>query len=270
MCMNEQTDIHARLMSQYPQVPEWWYAIIFCESPAWQYFILALIISVIYVIRIRMIQAVTNQQVRLNVVTELIIGYALPGRPVSMLISKTWGYITMAQALLLTSDFKVGRYMKIPPPSMFWAQVVATVIARTVQLGVQAWMSTNAKNLCDPAQKDGFICPSTEVFGTASTIWGVIEPTTQFSQGQVYYALVFFFLIGFACPITSYLINWKWPNRIIRYVNFPVIFSETGTIPSASAINYVPWAVVGFIFQCVIRRRHFSWWTKYNFVQNTL
>ena len=28
----------------------------------------------------------------------------------------------------------------------------------------------------------------------------------------------------------------------------------------------MPWAIVGFIFQYVIRRRHFSWWTKYNYV----
>jgi hypothetical protein len=35
-------------------------------------------------------------------------------------------------------------------------------------------------------------------------------------------------------------------------------------MPPATAVNYVPWAIVGFIFQYVIRRRHFSWWTKYN------
>ena len=29
--MSEQADIHARLMSVYPQVPEWWYACIFCR-----------------------------------------------------------------------------------------------------------------------------------------------------------------------------------------------------------------------------------------------
>ncbi len=127
---------------------------------------------------------------------------------------------------------------------MFWAQVVATVIAGTTQLGVQAWMFTNIENLCDPAQKDGFICPSTEVFGTASIIWGVIGPARQFSQGQVYYgacsgtwatvallnfflALVFFFLIGFACPVISYLISWKWPNSIIRYVKYALIFLPT-------------------------------------------
>jgi hypothetical protein len=30
--MHEQPDIHARLMAVYPQVPEWWYAIIFGGS----------------------------------------------------------------------------------------------------------------------------------------------------------------------------------------------------------------------------------------------
>jgi OPT family oligopeptide transporter len=29
--IGEQPDIHARLMSKYPQVPEWWYAIVFGE-----------------------------------------------------------------------------------------------------------------------------------------------------------------------------------------------------------------------------------------------
>ena len=69
---------------------------------------------------------------------------------------------------------------------MFWGQVVATVIAGTVQLGVQAWMFTNIPDMCTPTQKDGFICPSTEVFGTASIIWGAIGPALQFSKGQIY------------------------------------------------------------------------------------
>ena len=35
-------------------------------------------------------------------------------------------------------------------------------------------------------------------------------------------------------------------------------------IPPATAVNYIPWAIVAFIFQYLIRRRHFSWWAKYN------
>lgn len=278
--MSEQPDIHARLMSRYPQVPEWWYASLMVtmfvfgvvsieiwhtEFPVWA-FVLSLIVAFVYCIPIGMIQAITNQQLGLNVITELIIGYALPGRPIAMMMFKTWGYITMYQALQFTSDFKLGHYMKIPPRPMFWCQVVATVIAGTVQLGVQAWMFTNIPDLCSPSQPNGFICPSTEVFGTASFIWGVIGPKRQFSQGQIYSGLVWFFLVGALCPLAAYLIALKWPNSFMKYVNFPVIFSGTGAIPPASAVNYVPWAIVGFIFNYVIRRRHFAWWTKYNYV----
>lgn len=46
--------------------------------------------------------------------------------------------------------------------------------------------------------------------------------------------------------------------------SFPIIFSGTGNLPPATPINYVPWVIVGFIFNYVIRRRHFGWWTKYN------
>ncbi|KIJ67169.1 hypothetical protein HYDPIDRAFT_37757 [Hydnomerulius pinastri MD-312] len=278
--MHEQPDIHARLMSKYRQVPEWWYMIIFVsmfvfgvicielwptEYPVWG-FVVALLIAFFYIIPVGMIQAITNQQVGLNVITELIVGYAIPGKPLAMMMFKVWGYNTMAQALQFASDFKLGHYMKIPPRTMFWAQVAAGAVAGTVQLGVQAWMFTNIPDMCTPHQKDGFICGYTETFGTASVIWGVIGPQRQYSNGQLYHGLTYFFLVGALCPIATWLISIKWPNSFIRYVNFPVIFTGTGLMPPATAVNYVTWGIVGFIFQYIIRRRHFSWWTKYNYV----
>lgn len=204
--LHEQPDIHARLMSRYKQVPEWWYGIVFVsmfvfgvlaieiwptQMPVWA-FVLALIISFVYIVPIGMIQAITNQQIGLNVITELIIGYALPGHPIAMMMFKTWGYITMVQALQFSSDFKLGHYMKIPPRHMFFCQVVATAVAGTVQLGVQAWMFTNIDGICDHHQKDDFTCPSTQVFGAASIIWGVIGPARQFSKGNIFYREVMF------------------------------------------------------------------------------
>ncbi len=42
------------------------------------------------------------------------------------------------------------------------------------------------------------------------------------------------------------------------------MFTGVGLIPPASAVNYVPWAIIGFLSQYVIRRRHFPFWAKYN------
>jgi OPT family oligopeptide transporter len=119
---------------------------------------------------IGLIQATTNVQVPLNVITELIIGYALPGRPLAMMLFKTWGYNTMIQALQLTSGFKLGHYMKIPHHPLFWCQIVATVVGGTVQLGVQVWMVYNIEDFCSPHQRDGFTCPEITLFDTASIV----------------------------------------------------------------------------------------------------
>ena len=68
-----------------------------------------------------------NGSLRPSVIAELIIGYMLPGRPIAMMLFKTWGYITMAQgmidnlisslkcsrleALTFSSDFKLGQWV---------------------------------------------------------------------------------------------------------------------------------------------------------------
>jgi len=83
---------------------------------------------------------------------------------------KLWNQNTLVQALQFTSDFKLSHYMKIPHCSMFWCQIVVTVAAGTVQLGVQAWMFSNSKNVYSPDQPDMFTCTGTNVFGTASII----------------------------------------------------------------------------------------------------
>jgi len=235
------------------------------ELPIWA-LIIALLIAFIYIVPIGMIQAITNQQVGLNVITELIIGYMLPGRPIAMMMFKTWGYIAMAQGLQFASDFKLGHYMKIPPKHMFWAQIVASIVALTTQLGVQAWMFSNIPNMCTSDQDSGFICLSTTVFGTASIIWGVIGPENMFGSKFMYHPLLYFFLIGAVGPAVPWLMTKRWPDSWAKYINLPVIFTGTGNIPPATAVNYVPTALVGFIFNYVIRRRSFSWWSKYNYV----
>ncbi|KAF9261975.1 small oligopeptide transporter [Marasmius fiardii PR-910] len=261
--LREQPDIHARLMSHYPQVPDWWYYIVFVvpfalgvisielwptHMPVWA-LVLAIMIAMVYVVPVGIVQAITNQKVALNVITELIIGYALPGRPVAMLMFKTWGYITMAQAMVFTGELKLGHYMKVPPRAMFWAQVIGTILAGTTQLGVQSWMFSNIPKMCDLHQPDGFTCPFTAVFGVSS----IIVP------------LVYFFLIGAIAPVIPWLISKRYPHSFMKYIH-PIVFAGTNLLPPATAVNFVPSAIVGFIFQYLIRRYRFSWWEKYNYI----
>ncbi|KAJ6475755.1 small oligopeptide transporter [Mycena vitilis] len=282
--LREQPDVHAKLMTAYPQVPDWYYGCIFVVTfifaciciECWDTtmtipaLILALCMAILYVIPVGMIQAVTNWQIGINVITELVVGFILPGRPLAMMMFVISRLMTPASAILFTADFKLGHYMKIPPRPMFWCQVRCTHVVQTVQLGIQTWMFSHITDLCTPTQKDEFTCAFTQVFGTASVIWGVIGPGLFFSMGQIYLrlmavaALVFFFVIGAACPIILWLITRRRPDTILNYLR--LIFSALGQIPPATAINFVPWAIFGFVFQYIIRRKHFAYWTKYNYV----
>jgi len=183
-----------------------------------------------------------------------------------MMIFKTFTYVSVSQAMMFTADFKLGHYMKIPPRVIFFSQILAIIVAGTAQLGVQAWMFQNIPHLCSPDQKDKFTCGPTQVFATASVVWGVIGPALQFSSGQIYYGLLWFFLIGAVCPVVAWALSRRYPRSWVTYINFPVLFGGVSLIPPATALNYIPWVMVGFVFQYLIRRRRFTFWAKYNYV----
>lgn len=67
----------------------------------------------------------------LNIITEYVIGYIYPGYPVANMCFKVYGYISMTQAITFLQDFKLGHYMKIPPTTMFIAQVSLQNLTRT-------------------------------------------------------------------------------------------------------------------------------------------
>lgn len=272
-------DIHQKLMRAYPEVPNWWYLTIFVISFGvsfaviynwpiylpWWGLILAVAISAIFVLPIGIIQAVTNQQPGLNVVTEFIIGYALPGHPIANVTFKTYGYITCTQALTFTSDLKLGHYTKVPPKAMFWAQVLGTLIAGVVNLATATWLMDTVENICTQ-QAFPFTCPNARTFYSASVIWGAIGPQRMFGPGSPYYPTLWFFLIGILIPIPFWFLAKKYPNSWVKYIHTPLILNSIGMMPPAVPLNFSMWILAGFVFMYYIRRNHFQWWRKYNYV----
>lgn len=57
----------------------------------WWAFVICVTIPLIWTIPIGIIFATTNIQIGLNVFTEFVIGYMLPGRPVAMMLFKAYG-----------------------------------------------------------------------------------------------------------------------------------------------------------------------------------
>lgn len=285
--MNQLGDVHTRIMKRnYKEVPQWWFhsililmvalALFACEGfdkqlqLPWWGILLACGIALFFTLPIGIIQATTNMQPGLNVITELIIGYIYPGKPLANVAFKTYGYISMAQALSFVGDFKLGHYMKIPPRSMFTVQLVGTVISSSVYFGTAWWLLTTIPNICDVdllPEGSPWTCPGDDVFYNASIIWGVVGPLRMFTKYGVYGQMNWFFLVGLLAPLPVWLLSLKFPEKKwITLINMPIIIGATGGMPPARSVNYITWGIVGIFFNFYVYKKFKGWWARHNYI----
>ncbi|XP_030454602.1 oligopeptide transporter 4-like [Syzygium oleosum] len=279
-------DIHTKLMRNYKDIPQWWFhvllaatiivSLILCtllkkdvQMPWWG-LLFAAALAFIFTLPISIITATTNQTPGLNIITEYVMGVILPGHPIANVCFKTYGYMSMAQAISFLSDFKLGHYMKIPPRSMFLVQFIGTIIAGTINLGVAWWLLDSIHNICHknllPANSP-WTCPGDRVFFDASVIWGLVGPKRIFGSEGNYGALNWFFLGGLLGPVVVWLLHKSFPKQSwISLINLPVLLGATAAMPPATALNYNSWILVGTIFNFFVFRYRKIWWQRYNYI----
>ncbi|KLO10879.1 OPT oligopeptide transporter [Schizopora paradoxa] len=276
----EKDDIHAKLMRNYPEVPDWWYLLAFCfffclaiiaaevwhtGVPVWA-LLLSVALPILYVLPSGFIFAMTGQGITLNLLAQIIPGTLLPGNPLANMVFKAYSVQTLTEATMFVQDLKLGHYIKVPPRATFLVQLLATCIAAFVQVGVKEWMFANVKDICQVNQRSDLSCPHNQVFFTASAVWGLIGPNRQFGSGSIYHFQLYAIIIGALLPLPFWLWQRRRPDSWVKYVSIPIILNGVSFIPPATGINYSSWFFVGFIFQYLIRRRNFGWWSKFNYV----
>ncbi|XP_010520948.1 PREDICTED: oligopeptide transporter 6 [Tarenaya hassleriana] len=284
---NKKMDIHTKIMKKnYKEVPMWWFLVILVLNIAliifisihynatvqlpWWGVLLACAIAVFFTPLIGVIAATTNQAPGLNIITEYVIGYIYPERPVANMCFKVYGYISMTQALTFISDFKLGHYMKIPPRTMFMAQVVGTIVAVVVYSATAWWLMADIPHLCDTnllPPDSQWTCPMDRVFFDASVIWGLVGPRRMFGDLGEYSNVNWFFLGGAVAPFMVWLAAKAFPNQTwISKIHIPVLMGATAMMPPATAVNFTSWIVVAFIFGHFVYKYRREWWKKYNYV----
>lgn len=280
LARTQEDDVHMRLMKKYKDAEDWWYVLLFAimiglsfavvcawdtNFPWWAY-IVCIILPVVWTVPVGIVQAITNWQLGLNVLTEYIVGYMLPGRPLAMMMFKNYGYLCMAQALYFVQDLKLGHYMKVPPRTMFWSQLIASIWSAIIQIAVMNWALGNIPDVCSDANIHSWNCPSAKVFFTASVVWGAIGPARMFSGDALYSSLQWFWLVGAIAPIATWFLARRFPRSVMRYVSMPLVFGSSGMLPPATVMIFYCWGLVGTIFNYFLRRRKLGWWLQYNYL----
>ncbi|CAN1835229.1 Oligopeptide transporter 5 [Linum perenne] len=285
----QQTDVHTRLMKKnYESVPQWWFLAIAAVSFAlslftiegfgkqlqlpWWALVLACAISLVFTLPIGIVQATTNQQMGINVITELIIGYMYPGKPLANVAFKAYGYISMSQALSFLADFKLGHYMKIPPKSMFLVQTVGTIVASTVRFATTWWLLSSVENICDITKLpkgSPWTCPGDSIFYNASIIWGVIGPLRIFNVKGNYAKMNWFFVIGILAPVPVWLLSRKYPEKKwIAKIHIPIFISGMGGLLPAKPVHYLSWGAVGVFFNYYVYSKYKGWWARHTYIMS--
>ncbi|KAI4866298.1 small oligopeptide transporter [Hypoxylon rubiginosum] len=283
LARRQEDDVHMKLMRKYKDAEDWWYLALFAVMiglsfavvcawptgfPAWAY-VICMLLPLVWTIPIGIVQAITNIQLGLNVLSEFIIGYMLPGHPLAMMMFKNYSYICMSQALYFSQDLKLGHYMKVPPRAMFWSQLVASVWSAIVQIAVMNWALGTIPDICADDQPDNYTCPNGRVFFTASVIWGAIGPARIFSGDAIYSSLQWFWLVGAVTPVITWFLARRAPSSMFRFfrsINMPLVFGGSSMLPPATSYTYLCWGTVGLIFNYFIKRRWNGWWLQYNYI----
>ncbi|UKZ81465.1 hypothetical protein TrVFT333_009237 [Trichoderma virens FT-333] len=250
-------DAHSRLMSRYREVPETWYLAVgaigaafgfacICGwptgAPGWTVPV-TILMSVIFVIPVGTVYAISGYQTTLELLFDIIAGYVVHNRPVAFLLFRSYGLGIIEQAMAFAKDMKLAHYVKIPPRQMFAAQIVSTVVSTFVVLAVVNFQ-LGVKGMCNPKS----MC------------------TGSAHVDSMYWKIMFGLLAGFLWPILWYLAKRAWPNTILRYAH-PVVMLLGGVVWAPLNLSMF-WGTLlfSYIFGVFIKGRWPAWWDKYALV----
>lgn len=272
-------DPFSRSMTKYKEVPEWVFlivlvlslvfAIICCKAyplntPVWTIFF-ALGMNFIFLLPFCVVYSTTGTSVSLNVLVELITGYALPGNGIALNFVKTLGTNIDAQAENYITNQKQAHYLRIPPRALFRVQMISCIVCSFISVAIINLTITSIKDYCTPHQPQKFSCPNSTTFYSASVLWGVIGPKRVF--GGLYPVLQWCFLIGFLISFPAWALR-KWGRRTIIGKYFHPVVLVFGFVQWApyNLSYYTPSLILSFIFMYIIRKKRTAWWEKYNYI----
>ncbi|KAI7895930.1 OPT family small oligopeptide transporter [Mucor mucedo] len=276
-------DIHMKLMQAYPEVPSWWYYLVFVigiglnigvgyanhSQLPWWGFILAIATSSILSLPLNMITAMTGYGFGLNVFTEMICGFVLPGYPIANMYFKTIGYNTMHQAGLMARDLKISHYIKVPPKMTFLHQMVGTIVGCVFNYIVNASVVKNEREILLSATGNQFWNGNSfQTINAAAITWGAIGPMAMFGPGTKYYLFLWAFIIGFFLPIPGWYLHKKFPNVGFQYFSVPMFITGMTITPGSSTSWLNTSFIVVIISQVYIKRRYSEWFAKHNFLMS--
>ncbi|KAG0242482.1 hypothetical protein BGW41_004050 [Actinomortierella wolfii] len=278
---NKDEDVHTKMMKAYPEVPHWWYGVFYVVMAAlsifvveyyklqlpWWGLILALFIGTVLTLPISIMNAVTGYGPGLSVISELICGYMLPGKPIANMVFKCYGEMMMYQCKLLLQDLKLGHYMKIAPRALVAAQLWGSLVGAIFNWVTQHVIIDSQRPFLDGTKRDKFWTGNrVQSFWGSGQIYGALGPARMFSTEGKYGWVYWGFLVGLLVPAIQWGMSKKFPKVKWHLFNVTLIANGMSKFPNGFTLGIFPSLIVAVIFQGYLARYKKDWWNRYTFI----
>jgi hypothetical protein len=106
----------------------------------------------------------------------MIAGLALPGRPIGNMYFAAWSHTVIMNCLNLSSDLKMGEYLKISPRTMFVSQIWGTVFGAFINYVVMISIVDNNKTLLTTSNGNSSWSGATiQSYNTNASSWALAK-----------------------------------------------------------------------------------------------
>ncbi|CAK7895401.1 oligopeptide transporter 1 [[Candida] anglica] len=228
-------------------------------------FFMAILIGSLLYVPLALIESRSNFLLSLSSFFDLVSAFWFKGEPLTLLYFYSFGFNTLQKSMHITMSAKVGHYMKVPPRSISIGIFGAVAWGSLLSPAVVGYALNHIEDVCQPNAKNGMNCRKARTQFNTHLVWGLFG-SELFSVHGRYAWVLWFFLAGALAAIVVHIFKCYKPKSAWRYVNATLLFGGATNIPSVTGFNYSTWALVGFIFNFYIHRRHTMWWRKYNLV----
>jgi hypothetical protein len=144
----------------------------------------------------------------------MLAGLLVPERPIGNMYFAAWSHNVIGNCINLSSDLKMGEYLKIPPRVMFLTQLWGTVFGGFINYVVMISIINSNREVLSTGNGDSSWSGATiQAYNTNATAWALSR--YLYAIGKPYVMVPFGLLVGAGLVAI---------HRLIYQVSFPLSF----------------------------------------------
>ncbi|KAF9492268.1 oligopeptide transporter [Pleurotus eryngii] len=275
-------DRHYRAMQKYKEAPWWWFVILLGVSfvsglavvirgqttVAWWSYIIALILGSVVAPFSILLTARLGHGVNTSQLMKMVAGVLQPGKPVANLYFSMWSHEVIMTSLHLSSDLKMGQYLKIPPRVMFAAQLWGTCLGAAINYIVMVSVVDSQRDvLLRPNGSNVWSGQSVQMLNSAAVAWSLAKDLYGF-KGP-YWIVPMSLLLGMIPTCVQWLLWKRWRNIgpvPLDKVVLPIIYMYSAWMSVGVTSTITSSIIIGLVSQLWIRKSYPRWYNKYNYI----